>query len=233
MEPIIVIVGFLGVGKTTFLKKITHSYLNKKYNPFVILNDYENATLDLELFSKVLGKGQSTALNGSCICCSGIVELRSIVNSIPSRKNGITLIEANGTSDACELMGFLAVGINKRYLPPIQISIVDVRLWQQRGYNNELEANQVQVSSLIVLNYSNKIPPSELSKVKKKISKINPVAKIAEWEDFEISQLRKMTQPNNTYKEMDHKKSHWSASSVNLPDPMRSQDLINRVSAKV
>jgi len=38
-------------------------------------------------------------------------------------------------------------------LPPIQISVVDVKNWQKRSENNDLEVNQIQVSSLIVLTH--------------------------------------------------------------------------------
>ena len=133
MESLITIVGFLGAGKTTLLKFLIDRFSEQGWNPFLILNDYENANMDAQQFSKQMGLNSIKALSGSCICCSGIVELRNIVNRIPERKNGITLIEANGTSDACSLMEFLGVGINDRFLPPIQISVVDVKNWQQRG----------------------------------------------------------------------------------------------------
>ncbi|MCG8492277.1 MAG: hypothetical protein MI743_11725, partial [Sneathiellales bacterium] len=103
MEAIIVLVGFLGVGKTTLLRKLVRIYLDKGWSPNIILNDYENANLDAQQFFNLLPPDQVNALSGSCICCSGIGELREQVNSIPTRKNGITLIEANGTTDACEL----------------------------------------------------------------------------------------------------------------------------------
>ena len=50
MEPIIVIVGFLGAGKTTLLKKLTKDYIDAQWNPFIILNDYQNANLDTQQF---------------------------------------------------------------------------------------------------------------------------------------------------------------------------------------
>ena len=79
------------------------------------------------------------------------MELRQQVNAIPKRQKGITFIEANGTSDAATLMEFLGVGIDERFQPPVQVSIVDAKNWQKRDSYNELEANQIQVSSLIVL----------------------------------------------------------------------------------
>ena len=111
MEAIITVVGFLGAGKTTLLKRLMTSYIENDWNPFIILNDYENAHLDAQEFLRKMDSKSVRALNGSCICCSGINELRDFVNNIPERKNGITLIEANGTSDACSLISFLGVGI--------------------------------------------------------------------------------------------------------------------------
>jgi G3E family GTPase len=153
MEAIITVVGFLGAGKTTLLKYLLEHFSYKGWQPFVILNDYENATMDAQQFAKQIGFNCIKPLSGSCICCSGIVELRNTVNRITPREKGITLIEANGTSDACSLMEFLSVGLHERFLPPIQISVVDVKNWQQRGEHNELEANQIQVSSLLVLTH--------------------------------------------------------------------------------
>ena len=74
MEAIIVIVGFLGAGKTTLLKRLTKEYFEKSWNPFIILNDYQNANMDSQQFLEFLGPDQVNALSGSCICCSGINE---------------------------------------------------------------------------------------------------------------------------------------------------------------
>ena len=138
MESIITIVGFLGAGKTTLLKSLISNYTRAGWDPFVILNDYENAKMDAQQFYKQIDEKYIKALSGSCICCSGINELREFVNTIPERENGVTLIEANGTSDACSLMGFLGVGLNERFLPPVQISVVDANNWQLRNNHNEL-----------------------------------------------------------------------------------------------
>ena len=175
MEAIITVVGFLGAGKTTLLKQLTTSYLENGWNPYVILNDYENANLDAQQFIEQMDSKWVRPLNGSCICCSGIRELRDFVNSLsPERENGVTLIEANGTSDACSLMGFLGVGIDERFLPPIQISVVDVKNWRRRGEYKELEANQVQVSSLVVLAHLEKVTSARKDQVVGDIKRFNP-----------------------------------------------------------
>ena len=218
MEAIITIVGFLGSGKTTLLKYLTNSYIAKGWNPYIILNDYENAGLDVQQFIDCVVPNQIKALNGSCICCSGINELREFVNRIPERNNGITLIEANGTSDACSLMSFLGVGVNDRFLPPVQISVVDAKNWQNRGEHNELEASQIQVSSLIVLTHIENLEQERLNFVINDIQKINPQAEIINMNDINILLIPKLSLSKNEFKKLEHLKAHWSSASVDLPN---------------
>jgi G3E family GTPase len=218
MEAIITIVGFLGAGKTTLLRHLTANYIDNNWNPFIVLNDYENANLDALQFTDKIEPKWVRALTGSCICCNGINELRNYVNRIPERSNGITLIEANGTSDACSLMEFLGVGLNNRFLPPIQLSVVDVKNWQKREEHNELESNQVQVSSLIVLTHIEKTTANRQALVFKELKSLNPFAKILTMSDLDITLLSELVPSKNKAQEFNHKKAHWSSCSCDLPN---------------
>jgi len=218
MEAIFTIVGFLGAGKTTLLKYLINSLSKTGSNPFLILNDFENAHLDAQQFENQLELKQIKALSGNCICCSGIVALRDMVNRIPERENGITLIEANGTSDACSLMEFLGVGINDRFLPPIQISVVAVKNWQNRGEHNELESSQIQVSSLIVLTHLEGTTKSRQAAVRKELKTYNPTASIMTMDQLDTSLLPTLFPSKNTIQKFEHQKAHWTSASVDLPN---------------
>lgn len=218
MEAIITVVGFLGSGKTTLLRHLINNYASKGYTPFVVLNDYENANLDAQQFLDQLDSKQVRALSGSCICCSGINELREFINRIPQRTKGITLIEANGTSDACSLMSFLGVGLNERFLPPIQISVVDVKNWQTRDENNDLEVNQIQVSSLIVLTHIENVSEERKNFVIKELNKFNPTAEILIMNEIDVTLLPKLLPSKNKFQKFDHLKAHWSSCSIDLPN---------------
>ena len=218
MEAIITVVGFLGSGKTTLLRHLINNYASKGYSPFVVLNDYENANLDAQQFLDQLDSNQVRALSGSCICCSGINELREFINRIPQRTKGITLIEANGTSDACSLMSFLGVGLNERFLPPIQISVVDVKNWQTRDENNDLEVNQIQVSSLIVLTHIENVSEERKNFVIKELNKFNPTAEILIMNEIDVTLLPKLLPSKNKFQKFDHLKAHWSSCSIDLPN---------------
>lgn len=226
------IVGFLGAGKTTLLKYLVEHYLEVGWEPYVILNDYENAYLDAQQLPEQISPSLVKALNGSCICCSGIHELREYVNQIPERERGITLVEANGTSDAVSLMGFLGVGIDERFKPPVQISVADVKNWQLRESepedifgpsedNNELEANQIQVSSLIVLNHIESVSEERRLFVEDEVRRLNPHATVVTKEQLDLSLLPELEPSSNTPSKLDHKKAHWASCSVDLPDLRR------------
>lgn len=219
-EPLIVIVGFLGAGKTTLLKRLANESIQRNQSPFIIVNDYQSAVFDAQQFVEQLGKEYVSTLDGSCICCTGVTELRSQVNEIPVRPNGVTLIEANGTSDACTLMEFLGVGIDERFAPPIQVSVVSVKDWQRRGFNNELEANQVQASSLILLTHYEKADYLRVQQVKNELCQVNPYARIKKIEAFQSSELLSLQACSNSPQKIDHQKSHWSSCSIDLPDPI-------------
>lgn len=225
MERIIVIVGFLGAGKTTLLKKLVKQYLEINWKPQIILNDYENANLDAQQLLDCLDVSQVKAISGSCICCSGISELRESVNAIPKRENGVVLIEANGTTDACTLMEFLGVGLNSHFFPPIQIAVVDVRNWQKRGVNNELEANQVQVSSLVILNHTTMVSDDRIKMVETEILKLNPMALLETWDQVSLEIVAKLYPSSNNAEKLNHQETHWASCSIDLPDPLSSKRL--------
>lgn len=219
-EPLIALVGFLGAGKTTLLETLAKQFTHGGHDPLVIINDYQDADLDSQRFKNFLSQDLVQSVNGSCICCSGVEELRNKLNELPSRENGVTLIEANGTTDACTLMELLSVGIDEKFAPPVQVSVVNVRDWQKRGVHNELEANQVQVSSLIVLTHEEEASEEEITKVRKDLGFLNPFARILSQDKISIDELGNFKAQVNSPNKLDHQKSHWASCSIDLPDPL-------------
>lgn len=231
-ESLIVIVGFLGAGKTTLLKRLIADALQQDWNPYVVLNDYENATLDAQQIAADYSANWIKPLNGSCICCSGLTQLRESVNRIPARENGITLIEANGTTDACTLLEFLGVGIDERFSPPVQVAVVDVKNWQTRGEHNILEASQIQVSSLIVLSHLSGVTPERYAFVQQELQRLNPVAKIVDDTDLDPSHLLDLAPSRRESDKLDHSSTHWSSCSIDLP-ALPSESHIHKICARI
>lgn len=225
MEQIIILVGFLGAGKTTFLKNLARDLIKEDFAPNIILNDYENAKLDAHWFKEELGLGIN-ALTGSCVCCSGLGQLRALLNGRVEREKPITLIESNGTTDAVDLMGHLSIGISEEYAAPIQISIVNAKTWLTDKRTAELEANQVQVSSIIALTHEDLCDEARINEVKEELKRLNPYADIVFAKDFQTESIVDLKQIENTeLKKSEHHHGHWSSMSIDIPDYIEREKL--------
>jgi len=154
--PLILIVGFLGAGKTTFLRELLPLVEARGLDPFVIINDYANARVDA---ASLKSEGRSvTPINGNCICCDSIFELMNVLLEIPDSDNRIVFIEANGTTDPTALVEHLLVNpeLRKRFAPVLQVAVVDVKRWQKRHWHDELEHLQVETASHVLFTRTEK-----------------------------------------------------------------------------
>lgn len=120
MTPLIVIVGFLGAGKTTFLQNLVPALGAEGLSPSLLINDYQNARIDAERFRGVID--EVTALNGDCVCCGSRDELLAALEQFEHRTGRVLLLETNGTTDSEQLLETLAFNKDiKRFTPPIQL----------------------------------------------------------------------------------------------------------------
>jgi G3E family GTPase len=115
-------------------------------------------------------------------------------------------------------MSFLGVGLKERFLPPIQISVVDVKNWQKRAENNDLEVNQIQVSSLIVLTHIENVSIERKNIVIRELNKFNPTAEILYMNEIDVTLIPKLLPSKNKFQKFDHLKAHWSSCSIDLPN---------------
>ena len=174
----VIVVGFLGAGKTTFLREILPLLESRGLKPFVIINDYANARVDASSLRK---EGRSvTPINGNCICCDSVMELLQTLLEIPEDEGGVVLVEANGTSDPTALIEHLLVNpvLRERFAPLVQVSVVDVSRWQRRHWHNELERLQVETASHILFTREDAVSRERLEEVRGDIEWFNPRA---EW----------------------------------------------------
>ena len=95
-----------------------------------------------------------------------------------------------------------------------------LKIGKKGNHHNELEANQVQVSSLVLLNHMDGASKERIEEVRKSILELNSSADIQLWDDLDSSSLLNFTPSKNQPKKMDHAKTHWSSCSVDLPDPI-------------
>ncbi len=180
--PLVLLVGFLGAGKTTFLQALAPALAAEGLQPSLLINDYQNARIDAE---RLRGLAADIAtLNGDCVCCGSRDELLSALENFEHRPGRALLIETNGTTDSEQLLETLAFApALKNFTPPVQLGIIDGQRWQRRFWHNALEREQAATATHLFLSRTDTIDAGRLAAVEKSLEELgiratrtNPVA---------------------------------------------------------
>ena len=189
---VLIISGFLGAGKTTFIKAMSN-ILNRD---FVILeNEYASLNVDEDILKEESGLSV-WELTEKCICCSGktdfALNILTIANSIAPE---YLIVEPTG-------VGYLSNVINNisqieyeqiEMLAPITIIDPNKFFEHMREYQ-ELLTDQIKCADIIILSKCDKSVDIDVGAVVSKVKAINADANIiskhysslphASWEEF-------------------------------------------------
>lgn len=176
--------GFLGSGKTTFLKQLLEQLGGKRIG--VIVNEFAEVGID----GKLLKKEDVTMVeinSGSifCACLKGgfVKTLVAFLN----QSIDVLFIEASGMADPSSmqqlLMQLSAIlqmkpEINREYYYKGSVCLIDAARFLSFCDVFQPVLNQVRKSSLLLLNKIDEVSDEELQAVQNKLTEINPAAYI-------------------------------------------------------
>jgi putative photosynthetic complex assembly protein 2 len=173
-----IVVGFLGAGKTTFLKRLL-AEADPAEKTVVLVNDFGELGLDAGLLD---GQGADVVeLPNGCICCSlrGDVttRLRSVLDEMkPDR----VLIEPSGVADVASLVSVLEA-------PELKPFVRETRLWTvidagaflaDYARLHDYFAVQARLAPLFVINKIDLVTPEALDAVIETLTALNPHAEV-------------------------------------------------------
>ena len=152
-RPLVLITGFLGAGKTTFLRELLGDIKSQNLTADVILNDYENAALDAETLQD---KAESiVALAASCACCDGLSDLVQLAVTSQASRSSLLVVELNGTADPLPLLeAFTLLESKLHFRPRWQVCLVDARHFGKRAEFSTLEILQLHTASHFVISHA-------------------------------------------------------------------------------
>lgn len=253
--PLILVVGFLGAGKTTFLQALVSALDNVGLKASIFINDYQNARIDAERFR---GLADSvTALNGDCVCCSSRTELLAALEKFQHEPGRVLLIETNGTTDSEMLLETLAFApALKKFTPPVQFSVIDGQRWQRRFWHNALERDQVRTANYLHISRTDTIPHERIQVVEESLAelgiharRIGPAAfasEIASLPDSDYSSCSGFSNAQELSHQHDHShhdhshhdhsdhrhsRHHFASCEIPLPASVSKQDFENLLSS--
>lgn len=199
--PVVLITGYLGSGKTTFLNEMLHQ---EKRKVALIVNDMGSINIDAKLLKSDTVAQKDTRLiemSNGCICCTLRDEFMVEVERLSQHKDiEAVFVEASGISDPASIAeAFLAYEETNRhtriYLSSI-VTVVDAdRIYREflddlKSIDQEQNAeeedpdiinlvmDQIEFCNIIVLNKCDLLNSDQLTEVKNTIRHFQPEAEI-------------------------------------------------------
>jgi G3E family GTPase len=176
--PILIVSGFLGAGKTTFIRDLIPRLAAGPRAPYVILNDFLNAAIDAH---SLRGLGaEIKGLAAGCVCCDESNSLVDAILRIPIQIHPFLIIEANGTTDPYRLIEILMLTPKIRDLlgPILQVTIINEARWGKRWLPGDryTERAQARTASVILTNRGEPATEKQQRKLRNDLLEINPHA---------------------------------------------------------
>lgn len=238
-KPVIILTGFLGVGKTTLLNAILRH--QKKHRFAIIENEIGEISIDSELI--INNTGSFTELSNGCICCSINNNLIDTLRTLSKRGDwDVLIIEATGVANPGGIiLPFKQLPWTQKYFQlPNVICIVDAQNVEKQLKVSDTSASQLAYSDKIYLNKTDLVSNDQLKQTQIALQKINPFSRLFFGNKNEIpidglikksDSLKPIIQfatPINTHQN-DLKHDHFDAISLNYNIPFDENKLFSRL----
>lgn len=177
-KPVSIITGFLGAGKTTFLKEVLGHRRSVRYA--IIENEFGEENIDSDLLVKA--DNELIGLSNGCLCCSLNDDLLDVLNDLNQRRDDFDelIIESTGVADPAGVAKpLLTISPLRRDYPLLRvICLVDPRLIEDQLRDTEEAARQIAFSDVILFTKLDVCEPSLVSRVRPLLVALNPFAKV-------------------------------------------------------
>lgn len=194
MTKIDIISGFLGAGKTTFIKKmIDEVYAGEKI--VLIENEFGEVGIDGG-FLKDAGI-EISEMNSGCICCSLVGDFAKNLQEVLDRFHpDRILIEPSGVGKLSDVMTSVIDLENEQdvKLNALVTVVNALKASKQMKAFGEFFNNQIEYATTVVLSRTQKATPEQLEFCVKQIQKLNPKAAVitTPWDDISGEQILKV-----------------------------------------
>ncbi len=172
MSRLYLITGFLGAGKTTFLKKMLRIFPDKKIH--VIVNEFGKEGVDGELLRET-GAALDEINNGSIFCSCRLDKFEEVLTASLNQKPDIIIVEASGLSDPTNVKKILN---RTEKFPNVEymgsICLVDAKQFLKVYETATVVKKQLNVSDVILLNKTDMVSKEQICDVCAKIHAHRP-----------------------------------------------------------
>ncbi len=200
MTKIDIISGFLGAGKTTFIKKMIDEVFHGQ-KIVLIENEFGEVGIDGG-FLKDSGI-QITEMNSGCICCSLVGDFGKNLNEVITKYHpDRILIEPSGVGKLSDVMKSV-IDIEKEQdvkLNALVTVVNSLKASKQMKAFGEFFNNQIEFATTVILSRTQNATPEQLEFCVKQIQKLNPKAAVitTDWDKISGEQILKAMEGQDT-----------------------------------
>jgi len=229
--PLIVLTGFLGSGKTSFLQHFIEYQTQRSRFVAVIQNEIGEIGLDGQLLDYAV-----TEIDEGCVCCSLAGNLKRAVHGIMERFSpDCIILETSGLANPLNLLeelGELADLV--RF--DITVTVVDALNVESSLADCAIVADQIAAADLLLLNKVDLVDNTRLRTVRQRLAALNaraPIVAVRHGDAnpallFDLPDGMKASNPVNSpprsisgrILHADHARDGFSARSILLPTPI-------------
>lgn len=178
--PVVIISGFLGCGKTSFLRKLLPFCGEEGIRPTLVINEVGEIDVDGESVADLYS--EQVKLVGGCICCTLQSQLTETVFDILEKGGSeLLIIECSGLSNPLDVVEALSKPalIEKIGISHI-VSMIDVGKVERVLKAVDLAQSQISTADIVILNKTDMANPDEISRGCEIIADIAPNARVFE-----------------------------------------------------
>ena len=171
----ILLTGFLGSGKTSFLQHFIEYQVQRNRFVAIIQNEIGETGLDGKLLDHDVAV---TEIDEGCVCCSLVGNLKNAIHQILSSFHpDYIILETTGVANPYNLLDEISeVGELVRF--DSITTVVDSQNITRSLDEYEVARNQVKAADILLLNKIDLITESALWGIRRKLRKVNPSAPI-------------------------------------------------------
>lgn len=189
--PFHIISGFLGSGKTTFLKRIIEKYAEGT-KLGIIQNEFAPSNIDGAELKKTNKDFELLELNNGsvfCVCLLGNFT-RSLEKFIDEYKPDVVIIEASGLSDTTSIAEVISAGrLSEKIYLAANWCVVDAQNFVSVGLMKQRVLHQLRMADVVLINKID-LSSNGVENINEEIKKANPFAEIKQTTycnlDFEL-----------------------------------------------
>ncbi len=203
MIPVVIVSGFLGTGKTTFLRKFLPVCAKFAIKPALIINEAGKADVDGELLDDLVT--DSVRLLGGCVCCTLQSRLSQTLDEVVSKFDAnMIIIECSGLSNPIDVITAVSMpALTGKVAVSQVITLVDSKRAVKVLKAAELAKEQVKAGNVVILNKIDEVDDSQWQEIYDLVAGISIDARIlrAEYGDIGSEEFEKIVNDKSFYKE--------------------------------